>query len=494
MKTLLFATRDGSELAPLTRDRCVALLPVAGKPLIVHAIESLAMAALAEVIIVTRAPQLSEVAKEVGNGARWGMRFEHFPTALADSLDDVVRQLSERLNDELLVVCGDVLRTPIVSEFLARARMSEDRAVTATIGGVGAGVKFFRSNKMTSGTAMGESLSIAGSRVSLSAIEFPVARLSRIESLAAFHRANIDAASGGFPGLVLAGRPLAPGITVGRKTRLPARSVTGRMVFVGSRCRISASAELMDDVVVSDDVLIDRLVTLKSAVIMPNTYIGEFLEVSDAIVQGDTLIHIDAGGVTHVSEPLLLRSMRAGVLGKSEVGSPVDRVSSANNNSAIPSPSRSGTMVLNVARGFARALGPGPSSTTLSSSDNSAKSDAPSLAFTLTAVRALAHLFAMFKRRSDAPMENDLEGREAKVNVVDARVAREEADRVRNESREPMRQTIAAASAGDEIKRVETFVATAVREEFRRSEAVATFRKGKSATQSGKGSNTREAV
>ncbi len=76
------------------------------------------------------------------------------------------------------------------------------------------------------------------------------------------------------------------------ENELAARSLTGRQVFVGSRCRISASAELKDDVVISDDVVIDRRVTLKSAVIMPNTYIGEFLEVNDAIVQGNTLIHI----------------------------------------------------------------------------------------------------------------------------------------------------------------------------------------------------------
>jgi hypothetical protein len=71
------------------------------------------------------------------------------------------------------------------------------------------------------------------------------------------------------------------------------------------------------DVVVSNDVVIDRRVTLKSAVIMPNTYIGQLLEVSDAIVQGHTLIHVDTGTVTQVSDPLLLRDM---LLGESERG------------------------------------------------------------------------------------------------------------------------------------------------------------------------------
>jgi NDP-sugar pyrophosphorylase family protein len=456
MKTLLLAIRDGSELAPLTRDRCVALLPIAGKSLLVHTIESLAMAALTEVIIITRPPELAKVRKEIGNGARWGMRFDYILAPVSESLDDMVRRSEVPLTEELLWVCGDVLRTPIVSEFLTRARMDESPVTTATIGGVNAGLKFFRRGKLTSRMVPDESFGAVGSRIDAPALEFPEARLSQIESLSAFHRANIEAASGGFPGLVLTGRPLMPGVTVGRKTRLPARCVTGRTVFVGSRCRISASAELMDDVVVSDDVVIDRRVTLKSAVIMPNTYIGEFLEVNDAIVQGDTLIHIAAGGVTHVTDPLLLRNMLSGVFGKSGVGSPIDRASTVN---------------------------------------DSTKSYSRAFAFRLGAARPLAAFVAWLKGRRVLTTGSDLATPETQVNDVrDVGFAREEADRVRNEQRGSTRQTIGAAPAGDEPKRTDTFVATAAREEFRRGEAVPIFRNGKGSAQSGKGTNTREAV
>ena len=496
MKTLLLAIRDGSELAPLTRDCCVALLPIAGKSLLVHTIESLAMAALTEVIIITRPPELAKVRKEIGNGARWGMRFDYILARVSESLDDMVRRSEVPLTEELLWVCGDVLRTPIVSEFLTRARMNESSAVTATIGGVNAGLKFFRRGKLISRMVPGESLGVLGSRIDAPALEFPEARLSQIESLSAFHRANIEAASGGFPGLVLTGRPLMPGVTVGRKTRLPARCVTGRTVFVGSRCRISASAELMDDVVVSDDVVIDRRVTLKSAVIMPNTYIGEFLEVNDAIVQGDTLIHIAAGGVTHVSDPLLLRNMLSGVFGRSGVRTPIDRASTVNNNSiAISSRSRLATTLDMIGRGFASAAGPVGSSTKLSSTDDSTKPYSRAFAFRLGAARPLAAFVAWLKGRRVLTTSSDLATPETQLNDVrDLGFAREEADRVRNEQRGSTRQTIGAAPAGDEPKRTDTFVATAAREEFRRGEAVPIFRNGKGSAQSGKGTNTREAV
>jgi hypothetical protein len=229
---------------------------------------------------------------------------------------------------------------------------------------------------------------------------------------------------------------------------------------------------------------------------MPNTYIGEFLEVNSAIVQGDTLIHIAAGGVTHVTDPLLLRNMLSGVFGRSGVRSPIDHASTAsNNNIAIPSRSRLATTVEMIGRGFARAAGPVRSSKNLSSTDDSTKSYSLALAFRLGAARTLAAFVALLKGRRVLTSRGDLAMPETQVNDVrDVRFAREEADRVRNEQRGPTRQTIGAAPAGDEPKRTDTFVATAAREEFRRGEAVPIFRNGKGSAQSGKGTNTREAV
>ena len=47
----------------------------------------------------------------------------------------------------------------------------------------------------------------------------------------------------------------------------------------------------MDGVVVSDDVIVDRHSTLRSTVILPHTYIGEMVDVSDSIVSTNYLIN-----------------------------------------------------------------------------------------------------------------------------------------------------------------------------------------------------------
>ena len=142
-------------------------------------------------------------------------------------------------------------------------------------------------------------------------IDFANARLSTVNSLRDFHRANLDAAAGRFPGLIVPGRELMPGVTVGRKTRLPTSAIKGRPLFVGSRCRVAADAELMSEVVVSSDVVIDRRATVRSAVIMPHTYIGELVDIADAIVSGHMLIHVETGAVTPVTDSFLLASVRS---------------------------------------------------------------------------------------------------------------------------------------------------------------------------------------
>jgi mannose-1-phosphate guanylyltransferase/phosphomannomutase len=301
MKTILLANRLAPELSPLTELTCAALLRVAGKPILIHAIESLAAARLTEIVVVV-SPFADHVEKTLGDGARWGMRFSYVTVVGDESADNLIRRLGAHPGEDLLVVRGEMIRTPIMAEFLARAETSEATQVAATIAGVAAGVVFVRVSPHPGG---------------VESTDFPDARLSTLETLRDFHRTNLDAAAGRFPGLIIPGRELMPGVTVGRKTHLPTSAIKGRPVFVGSRSRVAADAELMSEVVISSDVVIDRHATLRSAVIMPHTYIGELVEVADAIVAGHMLIHVDTGTVTRVTDSFLLASVRTRTLGSS---------------------------------------------------------------------------------------------------------------------------------------------------------------------------------
>lgn len=310
MRVVVFADRPGAALSPLSDRTCVALLPVVGKPLIEHTAEALAAAGLKEALIVT-SPYAESVEAAVGDGARWGMSFSYVLARGDETPGAVLGRLAARLDGDVLVVRGDVLRSPFIGEFVERSAAVESPVVAATVAGTLAGVWRVRGaavvlpsdpERRETWRAPAAAVAIDGGYVAL------------VDSLASYHRANIDAAAGRVPGLIVPGRTVAPGVTVGRQTRLALESVKGAPVFVGSRCDVKAGAELLADVVLADDVVVDRRATLRGAVVLPHTYIGELVDVSNAIVWTNDLLHVDTGAVARVTDAFLLADLEGATL------------------------------------------------------------------------------------------------------------------------------------------------------------------------------------
>jgi mannose-1-phosphate guanylyltransferase / phosphomannomutase len=307
MKAVVLACGDGTGLRPLTESTNASLLPVADKPLLVHALEALALANLKHAFLIVSS-FAEDVKRTLGDGTQWGMRFEYLSTGPDNSPHDVLARLHEELNEDYLLVRTQMLRTPMVAQFLTRTASFHSDEIMATIGGVSAGISvvrrgarlWSRRTKLSDGDQWCERTR---------RVDFGEERLLLINSPAALHRANLDAIAGRFPGLILPGRELRARLRVGRKSRLPSAAIKGVPLFVGSRCRVAGNAELMSETVVSSDSVIDRRATLRRALVMPRTYVGPLLEVSNAIVAGDLLIDVDTGTHTKVTESFMLSSI-----------------------------------------------------------------------------------------------------------------------------------------------------------------------------------------
>lgn len=313
MQVLLFADRTGPALAPFTRRTCVALLPVVGKPLVVHALESIARVSPTRVFVVV-SPHADAVESELGDGRRWGLSLEYVLTRGDETPDAIVERLRPRLAGDFLIVRGDVLVSPCLPEFLERAAAVAGTSVSATVGAHPTGIRLVRRGAPTPLGLPSDPEKAPEWREESASVEIPAARFSGIESLAAFHRANLDAVAGRFGALIVPGRAVQPGVFVGRQTRLSLESVQEGPVFVGSRCDVKSGVELQGEVVVSDDVVIDHRATIRFAVILPHTYVGEMVDVSNAIVWSNDLVHVDSGGVARVTDEFLLADLGATAL------------------------------------------------------------------------------------------------------------------------------------------------------------------------------------
>lgn len=317
MQVVLFTDRSGKALEPFTKRTCAALLPVVGKPLVVHALESIARISPSKVLVVV-SPYADAVEAELGDGRRWGLDLEYVLTRGNETPDTIIDRLRPRLDGEFLVVRGDVLLSPCLPVFLERASGLPGPTVAATVSGIATGVRLVRPDAAGCLALPYEPESRDTWREDAPTVELAdEARFSRIESLSAFHRANLDAAAGEFGTLIVPGREVKPGIVVGRQSRLPLESVQGGPVFVGSRCDVKAGVEIRGRVVLADDVVVDRNATLSSAVILPQTYVGEMVDVSDAIVWSNDLVHVESGAVAHVTDEFLLADLGAAGLEES---------------------------------------------------------------------------------------------------------------------------------------------------------------------------------
>lgn len=119
MKAIVLCAGAGTRLRPLTFARPKHLLPVAGRAVLDHVLESLAEAAIEEVVLVV-GPESEHLRGFVGDGSRWGMRTEYVVQHPPRGLADAVRCAQAEVEGERFIVhLGDDLLGEGVSEFVS---------------------------------------------------------------------------------------------------------------------------------------------------------------------------------------------------------------------------------------------------------------------------------------------------------------------------------------------------------------------------------------
>lgn len=308
-QALLVADRLGADMRPLTDHTCIGLLPVAAKPMIEYALEALVKAGIKRVLVLI-SPHADEVQRVIGDGARWGLRFTYSLTRGEEDPRLVINRLGEQILERPFVALrGDVLHGFDIADWLATAsRVSTDR-VWASADGRSAACGIHRAGSLDLEPLIWPLVPRRETNPETFWIPVAADAFHAVDSLAEYHRANLDAAGRRLPGLILPGRAVALGLTVGRDSRVAPRSLRQGVCVIGNRCRIAADAELSGEVVISDDVIVDHKATIHSSVILPHTYVGELVEVSNAIVRGNTMVRIDTGAVLQVTDTFLLANL-----------------------------------------------------------------------------------------------------------------------------------------------------------------------------------------
>lgn len=309
MDAIILADRKGQELLPLTDSTCVPLLPLAGKTVLEHTLEALVQAGLRQAHIVV-SPHAEAVKAAFGSGERWGMRLTYSTSRGEESPSQVLAGLQNPPSVPFLILRGDVVRSGLINSFLAQAETLDVPCVQALFSGENAFVMFCRELRHE---AL-DNLSWAEMHQPSAQIELEGA-FAKLDSLKNFHQANLDAVAGRIS-LLLPGLQTALGMTQGRNSEAYPQNVKQGVALIGAYCSLHPSVELNGEVVIGDNVIIDRRASIENTVILPHSYIGELVQLRNAIVRGNELIRVDNGAVLKITDTFLLADLTSSPINK----------------------------------------------------------------------------------------------------------------------------------------------------------------------------------
>ncbi len=253
-------TDQTSPLSPVWPSTHRALLPIGGKALIVHTIEQLVDSGMTHIRIAASARQ-QPVRSRLGDGAEWGATIRYSDLHGAD------------LCTQTLLEHGHCLYLPADQLHLLE-NVELDASTDFQPGDPSVRDDASVYWKLQSGEPV---------RASLSGVKGYDFRLP-LQSVEAYHRANLEAALGAIGKLNMPGRPIRELVTVDWDTEIAATARLGAGVAIGKHCRVGSRVHLESNCVVGNGVVIGANSHLRNVTILPNTFVGADTRLRDAVL------------------------------------------------------------------------------------------------------------------------------------------------------------------------------------------------------------------
>jgi len=301
MKAIIMATEKSNDLSSIVEDGLISLLPIAGKPVIEYAIESLRNAGIRVATIVTSG-QSKHLKSQVGNGCRWGMQISY--SVIGNTLSNRAdKQNGDK--EETLVVQGDAFWLFELDSFLKTARRSGKQQVIATY-----------QNQPIAKWLNDIPLDCAANHMngelhsSLCVEQSSGVYHYEVSDYMGYFRVNMAFVNGQLALRQPSGRRVKDNLYLEVGATLDEQSVESLpAAFVGRNSHVHRTASLAGIVSIDSNVVIDRFATVENSIVLSGTYIGEMMHVKDSIVCGNTYVNIYTGFPVTIEDELIAAAM-----------------------------------------------------------------------------------------------------------------------------------------------------------------------------------------
>lgn len=124
--------------------------------------------------------------------------------------------------------------------------------------------------------------------------------------------AQKEALSGRLKGLLCNAAEIEPGIRIARNVSIAPSAKIAAPVFIGENSQISDKAEIGPNTSIGSDCIVDSSSKISNSSIFPGTYVGEYLNIDNSIVNQSMLLNLDINGQIFLDEKFLLGTIRSG--------------------------------------------------------------------------------------------------------------------------------------------------------------------------------------
>jgi hypothetical protein len=123
-------------------------------------------------------------------------------------------------------------------------------------------------------------------------------------------RAQRAALEGEVPGLLLGGRQVRPGVWLSRNCALHADARLVAPAWVGEDTRVERGAVVGPGAVVGAGSIVDAGAHVEGALVLPGTYLGESIELRDAVADRGLVTHARIGATVPIRDPFMVGGTR----------------------------------------------------------------------------------------------------------------------------------------------------------------------------------------
>lgn len=295
MNVLLLCDKTVPELFPLMGELPVAQLPLLGKTIAEYHLELVCAALEPQQLSLWGGSYQASLRQLLGDGTRWGVALNY------------QQSLSLRQDLPLLVLPCDRLSSFDLGLFLQQAQEQPEQSAVGMV--LGTPAVYWIAKQEDWREVVGGSLETIGTAMELSA-----SVTLKVDSIKAFYDANLGLLRGSFRHIKVTAYEQGESLLLASRASISPSVQSNGRAYVGAGSRIKQGAALLGYCVVARQVLVDAHATLEDCVILPNSYVGSWVSIRNAVVSGAYVWRMDTGINFRVDERFLLSQLP--VIGK----------------------------------------------------------------------------------------------------------------------------------------------------------------------------------